>query len=274
MKTILVPTDFSENAFIAAEYACSLAATTKQQVRLLHVYIALYSGFGEEGSSTKQIKWAETESTKAMADLLKILKTQFPNVDLVGECLKGFMIDVVTTELKKGDISLVVMGTKGVSNITESILGSTTYEVIKKSPVPILVVPIDTPDFSFERVGFFTDYNDVELDALLTFQQAVTLSPYLTMLHFYKDGEKAPTKELERWERKVHEAFPDWDISFKALPVEKVDMNAVSQAAKSENLDLLVFARPHKSFFEKTFVASLTKAIANYPMVPSLFIKA
>lgn len=270
---ILVPTDFSENAYVAAEYACALAHESKQKVQLLHVYIALYSGYGEEGSSIQQIRWAETESAAAMKNLVENLSRQFSDVDIEGECVKGFMIEVVADKLKKGESSLVVMGTKGATNITESLLGSTTYEVIKKSPVPVLVVPLNTPDFSFQRVGFFTSYDDKELDALLAFQQAVNLLPHLSMLHFYKNGEKAPEQELERWRRKVEEAYPDWGVSCKAIPVEKVDINAVTQAAESEGLDLLVFARPHKSFFQKIFSPSLTKAVANYPSVPSLFIK-
>lgn len=274
MKTILVPTDFSENAFVAAVYACALAGVSKQKVQLLHVYIALYSGFGEEGNSVKQIKLAETESATAMGNLLENLKKQFPDVVIEGECVKGFMIEVVTDKLKGNEYSLVVMGTKGVTNIAESILGSTTYEVIKKSPAPVLVVPIDTPDFAFQRIGFFTAYDDHELDALMTFQQAVNLRPQLSMLHFYKDDGHAPEKELAHWQRKVEAAFPDWAVSCKATPVKKVDINAVAQAARTEELDLLVFARPYKSFFEKIYRPSLTKAIANYPTVPSLFIRA
>lgn len=273
MKTILVPTDFSENAYVAAEYACALANISKQKVQLLHVYIALYSGYGEEGNSVKQIRWAETESAEAMKSLVENLSRQFPEVDIEGECVKGFMIDVVTDKLKKGENSLVIMGTKGATNITESILGSTTFEVIKKSPVPVLVVPIDTPDFAFHQVGFFTAYDDHELDALLAFQQAIGINPRLSMIHFSKDDEKAPDKELERWQRKVAEAYPDWHVSYKAVPAEKADINAVTQAAKSEHLDLLIFARPHKSFFQKIFAPSLTKAIVNYPTIPSLFIK-
>src|SRR5690606_16064308 len=184
MKTLLVPTDFSENAYVAAEYACALAKISNQNVRLLHVYIALYSGYGEEGNSVKQIRWAETESAEAMKSLVENLSRQFPEVDIEGECVKGFMIDVVTDKLKKGENSLVVMGTKGATNITESILGSTTFEVIKKSPVPVLVVPIDTPDFAFQQVGFFTAYDDHELDALLAFQQSIGINPRLAMIHF------------------------------------------------------------------------------------------
>ncbi|MFC3199788.1 universal stress protein [Parapedobacter deserti] len=272
MKTILVPTDFSENAFVAAEYACSLANESKQKVQLLHVYIALYSGYREEGNSVKQIRWAETESAEAMKNLVANLSRQFPEVDVEGECIKGFMIEVVADKLQKGESSLVVMGTKGVTNITESLLGSTTYEVIKKSPVPVLVVPMDAPEFSFRRIGFFTACDDQELDALLALQQAINLRPQLSMLHFYKADEKAPEKELGRWQRKVEEAYPDWRVSCKAVAVEKVDVNAVTQTAKSEGLNLLVFARPSKSFFQKVFEPSLTKAIANYPTIPSLFI--
>lgn len=273
MKSILVPTDFSENAFVAAAYACALASTSKQSVQILHVYIALYSGFGEEGNSVKQIKLAETESAAAMKTLVETLNSQFPDVDIEGECIKGFMIDVVTDKLKRSENSLVVMGTKGVTNIAESILGSTTYEVIKKSPVPVLVVPIDTPDFSFQRVGFFTAYDDHELDALMALQQAINLKPHLSMLHFYKEGDSKPEKELARWQQKVEAAFPEWATSCKAIPVEKVDINAVTQEANADGLDLLVFVRPHKSFFEKIFRPSLTKTMANYPTVPSLFIR-
>ena len=273
MKTILVPTDFSENAFVAAEYACALADAAGQKVQLLHVYIALYAGYGEEGNSVKQIKWAETESAEAMKRLLESLTQQFPSVDIEGECMKGFMIDVLVDKLKKGGNSLVVMGTKGVTNVTESIFGSTTYEVIKKSPIPVLVVPKDTPDFSFQRVGFFSAYDDHELDALFAFQQALGLHPHLAMVHFYKEGEKAPEKESVRWQRKVAEAYPEWDISYQIVPVEKADINAVTLTARSEQLDVLLFAKPHKSFFQKIFVPSLTKAVANYPTVPSLFIK-
>ena len=86
MKTILIPTDFSKNAFVAAEYGCALAAASGQRVLLLHVYIALYSGYKEEGSSVKQIKWAETESAQAMKELVASLTGQFPSVDTVIKC--------------------------------------------------------------------------------------------------------------------------------------------------------------------------------------------
>src|SRR3546814_5308566 len=101
------------------------------------------------------------------------------------------------------------------------ILGSPTYEVINKSPIPVLVVPIETPDFAFKRVEFFTAYDDHELDALMALQQAINLKPHLSMLHFYTEGDDKPEKELARWQRKVEAAFPDWAVSCKAMRSEE-----------------------------------------------------
>ena len=277
MKTILIPTDFSKNAFVAAEYGCALAAATGQNVLLLHVYIALYSGYKEEGESVKQIKWVEQQSAKDMESIVKTLKTQFPDVSIEGEYLKGFMIDLVSQKLKDPSISMVVMGTKGVSNVAESILGSTTYEVIKKSPVPVLVVPMDTADFTLARAGFFTDYKDSELDALQVFNQVIPVGPKLSVVHFFTDPEKQSEaeKSRSRWERKISAAFPDNDFVVRAMQVAKVDINAVREAADTERLDLLVFARTHRSFFHSIFAQSLTKAVAGYTAsVPSMFIRA
>jgi len=275
MKTILIPTDFSENAFVAAEYGCSLAKVTGQKVLLFHAFIALYSGYSEEENSSQRIAWAESEPARRMENLVKTLKEEFPGVHIESEYIKGFMIDVLTAKVREDLFSLVVMGTKGVSNVAESLLGSTTFEVIKKSAIPVLVVPTDTPDFELKKIGFFTDYNDSELDALFKFRQAIPLRQQISVLHFHSDREKqdAVEKSLSRWKRKTSAAFPGEDFVFKVIPVEKVDINAVSEAAADEQLNLLIFVRLHKSFFEKIFAPSLTKEVVGYSSgIPSLFI--
>lgn len=187
MKTILVPTDFSKNAFVAAQYAASLAKAVGCRLKFYHVYIVLYSGFEEKGVSVQHVEWADEEAGKAMDSLLATIKEQYPDVEIEGECVRGFMIDALTKKLKDEDsISLLVMGTKGVTNVAESIFGSTTYEVLKKATVPVIVIPEDTPDFSLNHVGFFTDYNDYELDAFN--QMSSLLSPVNScdVVHFSK----------------------------------------------------------------------------------------
>ena len=274
MKTILVPTDFSENAFIASQYACSLAKAAGYNVQLFHVYIVLYSGFQEEGTSVKHMVWADDEAQKAMDGLTTTLKTTYPEISIEGICQRGFMIDELTDKWKNEvDLAFIVMGTKGATNVTESIMGSTTFEVLKRSPIPVLVVPKDTDDFQLNQVGFFSDHNDDELDALHYCYQLLPLSYVTNIIHLHTVGSHASTLQ-QHWEGKLALAFPNKSFNIETVEVEKADFNAVAQLATTQELDLLVFMRPHKPFFEKLFKKSLTKAVAHYPVKPTLFIQA
>lgn len=274
MKTILVPTDFSKNAFVAGQYAASLAKETGAKVLFYHVYIVLYSGFEETGVSVKHVEWADQEASVAMEKLLTTVRAQYPDVQIEGEFIRGFMIDALMERLKQdADIQLIVMGTKGVTNVAESIFGSTTYEVLKKSHIPVLVIPEDTPDYSLQHVGFFSDYNTHEIGALQLMTSLLTPVKSFDVLHFIKQGATGNAEKRENWKAEASAALGNQSIEIKEIPVEKVDLHSVINLATDQRLDLMVFTRPQKPFFEKIFGKSLTKAVANYPVIPSLFIK-
>jgi nucleotide-binding universal stress UspA family protein len=274
MKTILVPTDFSENAFIAAQYAAELALKTNSKLHLYHVYIVLYSGFKEEGASVSQIEWADGEASNGMEKLSQALRTQYPDLQLSTECVRGFLIDELSAKLKSDtNISMLVMGTKGATNVSEAVFGSTTFEVIKKSTVPVLVVPHDTGDFSMDRVGLFSDFQVHEIDALKKAKELLTQVNGVEVVHFSKIASSSDAGRREVWFDQLQSVLPANQLTLTELEVDKVDVNALSSVANQRNLDLLVFTRPHKSFFERIFGVSVTKAAAHYPIRPSLFIR-
>lgn len=274
MKTIIVPTDFSKNAFVAGQYAASLAREMGAKVLFYHVYIVLYSGFEETGVSVKHVEWADEEASGAMDKLLGTMRQQYPDVQIDGEYIRGFMIDALMERLKSdSEVQLIVMGTKGVTNVAESIFGSTTYEVLKKSQIPVLVIPEDTPDYALKHVGFFSDYNIHEIDALKLMTNLLTPIKTFDVLHFIKQGATANAERRESWKLKASAALGDQPLEIKEIPVDKVDLHSVTTLATDQQLDLMVFTRPQKPFFEKIFGKSLTKAVASYPVIPSLFIK-
>lgn len=273
MKTILVPTDFSENAFIAGQYAASLAKELNAKVLFYHVYIVLYSGFEETGVSVKHVEWAEREASEAMANLLQSFEKEFPDVEIDGEHVRGFMIDALSERLKAdSSIELIVMGSKGVTNVADAIFGSTTYEVIKKSPIPVLVIPQDTGDYSLKHIGFFSDYQLHEIDSLKRVRELFKNVQSFNVVHFVKQDAGSNADSKQAWKLKASAAINYEDLNMIEIEVEKADLNAVSKAASTQQLDLMVFTRPQKSFFEKVFGSSLTKQVANYPIIPSLYI--
>jgi nucleotide-binding universal stress UspA family protein len=273
MKTILVPTDFSENAFIAGQYAASLAKELNAKVLFYHVYIVLYSGFEETGVSVKHVEWAEREASEAMANLLQSFEKEFPDVEIDGEHVRGFMIDALSERLKAdSSIELIVMGSKGVTNVADAIFGSTTYEVIKKSPIPVLVIPQDTGDYSLKHIGFFSDYQLHEIDSLKRVRELFKNVQSFNVVHFVKLDAGSNADSKQAWKLKASAAINYEDLNMIEIEVKKADLNAVSKAASTQQLDLMVFTRPQKSFFEKVFGSSLTKQVANYPIIPSLYI--
>ncbi len=273
MKTILVPTDFSANAFIAGQYAAALAKEIDAKVLFYHVYITLYSGFKETGVSVQQIESSERDAAESMASLLQTMQKENPNVEIDGVHEKGFMIDALVNRLKnESDIALIVMGTKGVTNMAETVFGSTTYEVIKKSTIPVLVVPETTGDFSMKKVGFFTDY---QIDEVASVKKVHSILSNVSAVDFYHfDYTKRDDEDEKRsaWVLKAKAALGQENIQLKEIEVDKVDLNAVSRVANENGLDLMVFTRPHKSFFEKIFMKSLTKEVVSYPFIPALYI--
>lgn len=274
MNTIIVPTDFSENAFVAAQYAASLAKETGSSVLLYHVYIVLYSGFEEKGVSVQHVEWADNEASTAMSTLLDTMRAQYPDVQIDGQYERGFMIDALRAKIKeRSDINLIVMGSKGATNLGEAIFGSTTYEVLKKAEVPVMVIPGDTPDFSMDHAGVFSDYNPFEIDVIKQVKSLLTPIKTVDVIHLVKPGQAETTDKAESWKLKLNSAFEGENILIKEVPVDKVEMNAVVNIANKEKLELLVFTRPQKPFFEKIFGKSLTKAVANYPVIPSIFFK-
>jgi nucleotide-binding universal stress UspA family protein len=42
---------------------------------------------------------------------------------------------------------MAVLGSRGQDRITDLLLGSVASEVVRKSPIPVLLVPLDEDDF-------------------------------------------------------------------------------------------------------------------------------
>ncbi|MFO0679318.1 MAG: universal stress protein [Polyangiaceae bacterium] len=141
-RSILVPTDFSSAASVAADYAVNLAKELGAKVALLHVYEVPVLGFPE----------APLVATPDM--VANIVKTTQGALDVLAKRYEDRGV-TVTTFLKNGDAreiihavaeevgaDLLVMGTHGRRGISRALLGSVTEEVIRTSSRPVLTLRV------------------------------------------------------------------------------------------------------------------------------------
>jgi nucleotide-binding universal stress UspA family protein len=138
-KQILAPTDLSEGAAQALDYACELARALGAQVHLLNVVSIPALGVPELGVAltSSMIDQLVVESQTAIDQL-----AQTRCSDQAGQALVkvGDARDVINQTAKELGVDLIVMGTHGRRGISRALLGSVAETVVRSAPCAVLTV--------------------------------------------------------------------------------------------------------------------------------------
>jgi nucleotide-binding universal stress UspA family protein len=148
LKTILFPTDFSQGARAAMDYAISLAQDYKAKLILLYVIqdISIAEWYIPSSISAADLvedmqKSAEKEMEKWTAEV----KAKVPSVESLVVRGVPFVEIIGTAKGKKAD--LIVIGTHGRTGIDHMLFGSTAEKVVRKSACPVLTVRMAGKEF-------------------------------------------------------------------------------------------------------------------------------
>ena len=141
-KKILVPTDGSQLAHKAAEFAAELAKTQGARVVGLFVIDPFpYIGIGEASAVGLQAYLAEAQvaAVQALDDVRKSCETHEVGFD--GDTIERNVIHegILETAAAEG-CDLIVMGSHGRKGVQALILGSVAQKVLTHSKLPVLVV--------------------------------------------------------------------------------------------------------------------------------------
>ncbi len=136
-KNILVPTDLSEGAQHALDYACELARTLDAKVHLLNVIGIPVLGVPELG-----VALTSTMIDGMIAENQKALDELAAQKGCVGEVLlrTGDARDLINQTAIELGCDLIVMGTHGRRGIKRALLGSVTESIVRSAPCPVLTV--------------------------------------------------------------------------------------------------------------------------------------
>ena len=140
---ILLATDGSEGADLAASRAVDLAQGTHSELHLVHIGFAPVFLMGEPGTRGYDRMLIE-EIEDAARELLRKLswRVKVAGGDVTGEHLRMGEVDLEIVGLaRKLGADLIVMGCRGHRGIRRAIGGSVSDAVIRSAPCPVLVVP-------------------------------------------------------------------------------------------------------------------------------------
>lgn len=160
MTKILLPTDFSDNAWNAIVYTLKLYANEVCTFYLLNSTQLIASRV-----SSFSNKLLTTMRDNAKNDLLE-LKTKLEETDANSNhtfeiiLSIGDLDDAIEMSIKKYTIDLVVMGTKGATGAKGILFGSNTTKIFKKvKSCPVLAIPDNYEFIAPKQIAFPTDLN-------------------------------------------------------------------------------------------------------------------
>jgi nucleotide-binding universal stress UspA family protein len=141
-KSILVPTDFSESAAAALEYAVTLAEKVGATITLLHSYEIPIVGF-PDGALVPTADIAARITNAAQDGLdATVAKYKGLGIELRPMLETGDAREVIPAIAEKVDADLIVMGTHGRRGLSRALLGSVAEAVVRTATRPVLTLRV------------------------------------------------------------------------------------------------------------------------------------
>ncbi|MDY8134910.1 universal stress protein [Aquimarina sp. 2201CG5-10] len=278
MKRILVPTDFSNNAYSALFYATRLFKHQECKFYILNTFevkTPLLTGRIDTSKGSflyQKLSAASQESliqtfhsiVRDTEDLQHTFETVSVSKDLVETIIKT---------IKSKDIDLVVMGTKGATGASAAFWGSNTVKTIQKiKRCPVLIVP---DEFDFEKpinIAFPTDlkrfYLEEELQPLLDI--ASLFQSTIKIIHILREEKLDDIQEHNYYALK--KCFKKIQFSAHWIPKNDQKTALINDFIDQLNINLLVMINYRHSFIENITHEPVIKKIGFAPSVPFLVI--
>jgi nucleotide-binding universal stress UspA family protein len=162
MKKILVPTDFSKTSITALETAFEIAKKAGGTIFVLHVVEEAtpdsYSITGEwrdDNWEDRLFTFKLLERAKAQLEKL-VMDPRFSAVKLVGELRLGNPFHGMNAIITEHKVDLVVMGTRGKTNLETMVIGTNTERVVRGTHCPVLTVHKKPTSSDFKNILYAT----------------------------------------------------------------------------------------------------------------------
>ncbi|MDX9942565.1 MAG: universal stress protein [Bacteroidales bacterium] len=280
MKKILVPTDFSEHAENAGNYAVELSRLFEAHITILHIYSLppasvyppLYSpGFPGKTLSMEEVQQIEKENEKH----LQAFRDTICHGHLAYGCTiaqrSDFVSDGINDYAMENNIDLIIMGTRGSASKGEFFIATTTWDVISSGKTAVLAIPEKAPFKPIDHIAFATDFTEADFASMeVLTKMAGKLNAKVSVIHVKtSEGSLEENQMFDWFEEKTREQNPYPNIEFVLLEHEDVQ-EALNIFLSENQVGMIALVNRKRQLFERLFHRSLTKKFAYHCNIPLL----
>jgi nucleotide-binding universal stress UspA family protein len=277
MKKILVPTDFSENAYQALTVALQIAKKIDAEIVLLHVNeqisavmpVSEYYYTYDRALEERYLNMVHENLERMLNDVATKAGAQNVRTAVMGGPFTSIINEVVQTE----GIDLIVMGTKGASGLKEFFVGSNTEKIVRTAKCPVLTIPGDkAPEFNTVIVPTTLEADQKKLFEGLREWEALFGGKFY-LLYINNPGAYRGDADIEAREKALlaSTGLKNVDI-YKTETFTLNEEQVIFDFAKERNADLIVMGTHQRRGLAHILLGSLTEDTINHAAIPVLAI--
>jgi len=271
-KNILVPIDFSAASRNAAKYAVSLAKYFDADVTFINVIppAVIIDDSVLAFAVTTQAEILENNK-ELMEKEVKALSKKYPG-KITGLVQEGSTTDIIREMAKVKQADLIVMGMKGKGK-SNSVFGSTTTAIIRKSPFPIFVIPEKADYKPIDSITFASDFDaEIEMDKYaLLLDLSEKFNSQIHILNVQKnDSSMSPAEAIGKMKTSV--AFSNLNHQFHTIKESNVE-EGINQFIEKNPTDILAMVAHRHNLFERMFGKVHTKTMSYQTKIPLLVLQ-
>tara|TARA_R110000868_G_scaffold108051_1_gene295264 strand:+ start:7317 stop:8171 length:855 start_codon:yes stop_codon:yes gene_type:complete len=271
---ILLPTDFSKNAWHAISFALELYKKDQCDFYILNVFSTtnhIVDSLMNMEPGSEMYETAKLDSENGLAKVLDMLvfkdsknpKHHFKTISTFNN-----VVEAIKNIVEEKDIEMIIMGTKGETNYKKIVYGSTAINVMEKvRNCPIIVVPELAKHSLPKEIVFPTSYKTHlkrrELNYLTELAENCNAS--IRILHVSEE-DKLDKKQLNN-KKLLEEYFENIDYSFHALSAIDIP-TAINCFVESRGSDMVAFINKKHTFFSSILSNPLVKEMGYNSRVP------
>lgn len=277
MKRILVPTDFSDNAFHALRYAMYLWEKEECTLYVLNAYqtgASNLESIRNKEKNTRLFRVTKAAAERDLEDLLERInrENKNPNHIVKSLAIADSLVNAIGKSVLQYNIQYIFMGTQGASGIKSVFMGSNTVKTIRNIDFcPVVAVPatyqFDIPSEILFATGFEHVYDKYELSPMI--QIAKLWSSKIKILHLVDEDKMSDQKETAK---AVIEKRLD-QVPHEIIQIEKrakISTEIEKLVAQNSAIGMVAIIDYWHSFLEKLTHEPVVKNMAFHTKVPLL----
>lgn len=278
---IVVATDYSRVAENAQRYAFQFAHEINAILYLLHIYEIPFSSTPASAN-----EFIDTKNDYKSHELSALEHQRGAMFNEFNFNEKEFLVECIVKSGKTGkqirheaaDVraDFIVVGTHGAGKFREAFLGSHTWDVIKKSGIPVIAVPEKFEFKPVKNIVFGSEFREGEIPVVnYLVHLAKRLGATLTLLHIVdnKISKEQEDKLMRDFKEQVEKEITYHLVDYRVAHYDNV-VDGLNDFCLRTNADLLAMSPERSSALKLAFnpTASLTRKMTFHTHIPILAI--